>query len=101
VTSARPEDVHSLLVAAYSSGQQEHIAGFKTEAEAIEWLSPPAAAIRGWMLGATRNDRPSADAPSGAAALLFDATTDPQKKPRRRSGPKLGGELIISPSPSL
>jgi len=94
VTSARPEDVHSLLVAAYSSGQQEHIAGFKTEAEAIEWLSPPAAAIRGWMLGATRNDRPF-------AALLFDATTDPQKKPRRRSGPKLGGELIISPSPSL
>jgi hypothetical protein len=27
------------LVATYPSGQQEHISGFKTEADAIEWLA--------------------------------------------------------------
>jgi hypothetical protein len=27
------------LVATYPGGQQEHITGFKTEAEAVEWLA--------------------------------------------------------------
>jgi hypothetical protein len=27
------------LVATYPSGQQEHITGFKTEADAIEWVA--------------------------------------------------------------